>query len=169
MFVGFGLLAVAGVYIIATLMPVEAQVDIEDFTEPDKTIKFQRIQFEFYVLLSDVGNGDQFISNIELERANKILKAFPDKPQRQLFCNHATFGEIYRFWGSYVFKEAQDASDVKDWFKNNLPISKIRYGEYYLLNNTHHWDNPQPDIIIEHIVYGNEAQYDQTVIDCFSD
>lgn len=164
-FSGLALILLGGALIYEEII---AQVEIEDYTEADKTVKFQRIQFEFFVLLSDIGDGDQFISNIELQRANKILKALPDKPKKQLFCDDETFGKIYRFWGSYVFKNPQDANSVKNWFKNNLPIDKIRYGEYYLLDNTHHWDNPQPDTIIEHIIYGNEAQYEQTVTRCLS-
>ena len=164
----FALLPTIALSLIGGSMLTEAQSEIEDYTIADKTVKFQRIQFEFYVLLSDIGNGDQFISDLELERAKQVLKAMPIKPKKELWCDNETFGKIYRFYGAYVFKESVGADQVKNWFKNNLPLDKIRYGEYYLLNNNHHWDKPNPDEIIEHIIYGNEVLFDKTSIECLN-
>ncbi len=161
-----GIIAVGLISIPITL--ISSQSEIEDYTEEEKTVKFQRIQFEFYVLVSDIGDGDKFLSDIELERAKYVLKSIPIPISSQLWCPHPQVGDIWMFWGSYVFKNGVDADKVKQWIKNNIPLEKIRYGYYYLLDNNHHWDNPQPDKIIEFQEWGDKAQYDQANITCNS-
>ena len=58
---------------------------IEGYTEADKQVKFQRLQFEFYVLARDIGDGDNFITGIEGQRANKVLKSLPLKTNLALW------------------------------------------------------------------------------------
>lgn len=164
----FGFIGVSFVLAGFFLQTSEAQEggEIEDYTEEDKSKTFQRLQFHFYVLASDIGDGNQFLDNIESQRAAKVLKSLPTKAQANLWCNHSTYGEIYQVYGAYVFKNDIDAQQIKEWLKDNLPINKIRYAEFYLLENNHHWDNPTHDIILEHRIYGNEQLFRQVESEC---
>lgn len=145
---------------------IEAQEVTIGFTPEDNDKDFQLLQWRFYVLLADIGDGDQFLSNLERERAKEVIKTFDYPVTKKLWCNHKTFGEIYEFQGSYTFEQPVGADKVKQYFKNNLPLDKIRFGEYYLTWNNHHSSNVHPDIIIEHITYGNEAQFLQAELTC---
>ena len=146
----------------------EAQAggNIEGYTEADKTVKFLRLQFDFYILASDFGDGDNFLNGIEIQRANKVIKSLPFKSSITLWCNEETLGEIYRVSGAYVFKNDFDASQIRDWLESNLPINKIKFAEFYLLENNHHWDKPTNDIIIQHKVFGNEEAFRQIELNC---
>ena len=142
--ISFIIVAIAVINAGYFYLEAEAQqgANIEKYTEADKDVKFQRLQFELYFLASDIGDGNNFLNGIETQRANKILKSLPIKSNVHLWCVDDTFGEIYRVSGAYVFKTNQDAADIKTWLENNLPINKIRYAEFYLLENNHHWDKP---------------------------
>ena len=164
----FIILGAAFVNVGYTLITAEAQAggNIEGYTEADKTVKFQRLQFEVYVLASDIGDGNNFLNGIETQRANKVLKSLPIMTKAILWCNHETFGEIYMIYGAYVFKDSIDAQQIKNWLENNLPINKIRFAEFYLLENNHHWDKPTPDEIIIHKTFGNEPLFRQVETEC---
>ncbi len=167
---GFGLLGLTLVMLGVFLPESEAQTggDIEGYTEADKNIKFDRIQFDLYFRAVNIGDGDKFLNDIEAERANHILKALPTQTKKALFYDNETLGEIYRIWGAYVFKNSVSAQQVKTWFENNIPINKIDYAEFYLLKNNHHWNNPSPDEIVIHKIYGSQTQFDQVVSECNS-
>ncbi len=163
-FVSIGL-AIIGGY---ALSEITAQVEVEGFTEEDKTVSFNRFQFVAYFLASDLGDGNNFLNNVEAQRVQHTLKSLPIKTRVLLYCTDDQVGEIYMVQGAYVFKRSVDASEVKDWVQNNLPLNKIRFAEFYLLDNTHHWDNPQPDNIIVYKQFGNEQQFDQVSNRCLS-
>ena len=164
--VGFIILGAA--FINAGFYYAEAQqgAAVEGFTNEDKDKTFQWLQFELYFRASNIGDGNNFLNNIEIERTRHVLKDFPVKVKAQLWCIHPVHGEIYLLEGAYVFKERTSAQVVKNWLKNNLPLSSIDYGEFYLTENSHHWDNPQHDIIIEHRTYGDKTQFDKVWLEC---
>ena len=166
----YGILSIVGISLAIiggyALSETTAQVEIEGFIEEDKTISFNRFQFSAYFLASDLGDGNTFLDNVEAQRLQHTLKSLPIKTRVHLYCEDEQLGEIYLVQGAYVFKRSVDASQVKDWVKNNLPLSKIRYAEFYLLDNTHHWDNPQPDNIVEYKQFGNEQQFNQISDSC---
>ncbi len=165
---GFGLVGLSLVLLGVFLPESEAQQggNIEGYTEADKDVKFQRLQFEMYVLASDIGDGDQFISKMELERAKKVLKSLPSKTNVSLWCEHNVLGKIYVIRGAYVFKNQVDASEIKNYLQANIPFDKISYAEFYLLENNHHWDQPTPDVIIEHRIFGNQQVFYQVESEC---
>ena len=150
------------------LQEIEAQtpVPIEKYTEADKAVKFQRLQLEMYVLASDLGDGNKFLDDMETQRAAKVLKKLPFKARVDLWCTDETFGEIYRISAAYVFKNRVDASEIKDYLQANLPINKIRFAEFFLLENNHHWDKPTNDEIVIHKTFGNEQLFREVEARC---
>lgn len=159
----------AGVYVYLPIEAQEQQAEIEEFTEADKAKDFQVLDFEFYLRASNLQQAKDFLNNVETERKKEILKKLWKKADVQLYCEHETFGEIYRGSGMYIFKQEVSAQKVKNWFKNNLPLNIIDYGKFTLTWNNHHADTLEihPDIIIEEVIYGNENQYIQVTNDCF--
>lgn len=150
------------------LSEAQVQPEIEPFTIAEKTQTFQRFQFQALILASDIGDGNQFISDIERERIKYVLKNLPTKTSVRLWCDSEQFGKIFMVEGAYVFKHEVDADKVRQWLKNNLPLDKIRYGNYYLTNNNHHWDNPLPDDVIEFREYKTTKENLEVILpDCF--
>ena len=150
----------------ALLNESTAQEETIGYLPEDNDKDFMRLDWRFYVLLSDIGNGDQFLSDFEKERAKEIIKEIDFPVTKKLWCVHPQVGEIYEFFGSYTFQQPVGAEKVKQYFKNNLPLDKIQFGEYYLLWNNHHSSNFHSDIIIEHIQYGDYEKFLQAESDC---
>lgn len=146
----------------------EAQVEVEDFTEEDKTKKFRWLQFEFYYRASNIGDGDALLSDIEEQRVNHVLKRIPVPVKTILYCDHEVHGEIYMSYGAYVFKNQQSANTVKEWMKDNIPFRAIDYAVFELTENNHHWDKPTPDEVIEKRIFGNEEQFETVSSECFN-
>ncbi len=163
----FSFAGLTGIYIIFDLtQEVEAQQVIETYNQADQTKSYTRVDFRIFVLASDLGDGNNFLDSMEIEKAKYVLKSIPLKARVNLFCNHITAGEIWEIYGGYVFKNGIDADKVKEFFKTNIPLDKVRYGWYIITENTHHWENPQPDQLIEFRDYGNKAQYERAFDTC---
>lgn len=156
-------------FINAGFYYAEAQTpNIEKYTLEDKDKKFYRIEFEFYVRASNIGDGNTFLNQIEGERIKHILKDKAFKNEFNLWCDDEILGEIYVLHGWYVFKERTSAQQVRTYFENNVPLDKFDYGQVWLLDNNHHWDRPTADKIIQHKTFGNENQFNTILLRCFS-
>ncbi len=163
------LIPIIGSMLIAgSFLLTEGQQEIEDYTKDDKQTKFRHVQFEFYILARDIGDGNKFISDLEAQRVKHVLKQLPVKPRVDLWCDLPQVGEIYKIQGSFTLKNNIDSDQIKNWIKDNIPIGKIRYGFFYLTENTHHWDSDkiQPDKIIEYVEWGNKQNYVDAVLVC---
>lgn len=58
--------------------------------------------------------------------------------------------------GFYTFQNSNDAILFKEKLMLSLNENNIVYGEILSLENSHHWQNPSPDIVLDRIILGNE-------------
>ncbi len=133
--------------LIPFLVNTEAQILTDD-----QDLKYQRVQYYIVYDSTKQTTADLLV----LESNREIAKySFKDKqdPERKTLTEKGTIQ--YEVQGYLTFTNERDA---QAYYNKIIPMIKnddVVYALIYLLENNHHKENPDPDVVIEKIEYGN--------------
>jgi hypothetical protein len=128
------------------------------------TKKYYRIDFHLYVTAANLDTVLAFLAKVESDISTYNIKEVAVSPIHRPVNDDAS---LYEVIGSVTFVADLDGSRVYNELKDlsTANSKKIVYGYIYLLENSHHYPDPEPDNVILFIEINRPSNLDKYNLD----
>lgn len=118
------------------------------------------MEFSIYVPSLQVDKVNAFLADVNDNLARSAVRETIKSPESEFIDRNNT---LYLVEGRILFTSSTDAQRTYSDLVTLSTVNRgfLEYGEIYLTDNTHHYPNPQPDIITNSDLKGTRSNLEK--------